>query len=127
MWTSRRPAVGSSNWLDLDVSYTLGWNHKTYDEEYGARKKQNERGVPEPDDVWRGEPQPSCDHAAPLAREPAGDQIQQHRHREALGDRNEFYFYFITFDNPRSLDPSTRQDVVVLLDGSVVEPVRRKT
>ena len=47
--------------------------------------------------------------------------------RRPQDSRNEFYFYFITFDNPRSLDPSTRQDVVVLLDGSVVEPVRRKT
>jgi hypothetical protein len=49
------------------------------------------------------------------------------RRPERLDRPNEFYFYFITFDDPRSLDPSTRQDVVVLLDGSVVEPVRTKT
>ena len=49
------------------------------------------------------------------------------RRPQKLDRPNEFYFYFITFDNPRSLDPSTRQDVVVLLDGSVVEPVRTKT
>ena len=49
------------------------------------------------------------------------------RRPQRLDRPNDFYFYFLTFDDPRSLDPTTRQDVVVLLDGSVVEPVRRKT
>ena len=45
------PAVRSIAWLDLNVSCPLGSNHKTYDKGYGARKKENERSVPELDDV----------------------------------------------------------------------------
>ena len=46
------------------------------------------------------------------------------RRPENLNRPNDLYFYFITFDVPHSVDPATAQDVVVLLDGSVVEPVR---
>jgi hypothetical protein len=88
--------------------------------------------------LWnsRHEPRLSITQAVSLARSHLKSHGQQDQlpllkielRRPQKFDRpNEFYFYFITFDDPRSLDPTTRQDVVVLLDGSVVEPVRTKT
>lgn len=48
------------------------------------------------------------------------------RRPQKLDRPNEFYFYFISFGDAHSVDPATAQDVIVLLDGSVVEPVRTK-
>ena len=89
--------------------------------------------------LWdsRHEPRLSITQAVSLARSHLKshgrpDQLRllmiELRRPQNLGRPNEFYFYFISFDDPPSpLDPTTRQDVVVLLDGSVVEPVRTKT